>query len=76
MVLGRADEHFDHVIVQAVVELALERPLKLRMIEIPRMKFEVIGVHRNWRISKLYENFHRLAFGTGGEIQQRMFVEF
>src|ERR1700730_712633 len=31
-VLGRTDEHFDQVVVQAVVELSLECALKLRMI--------------------------------------------
>ena len=36
-VLGRADKHFDDVVVQAVIELSLEPPLELGMIEIQRL---------------------------------------
>lgn len=75
-VLGRADEHFDHVIVQAVVELALESPFELRMIEVAGMKLEIIGMHWDGRTPELDDDFHGLALGARGEIEQRVLVEF
>src|ERR1700730_2014467 len=74
-VLGRTDEHFDQIVVQAVVELSLECPFKLRVIEIPGMKLEVVGMHWNRWILELDDHFHRVAFGARREIKQRMFVE-
>ena len=44
-VLRRADKHFDEVVVQGVVELALEAPFKLLVVEVAGMKIEIIGVH-------------------------------
>ncbi len=61
--------------MQAIIELALKSPLKLRMIQIPGMQFEVISMHGHGPILELNDDLDRLAFGTGGEIQQRMFVE-
>ncbi len=61
--------------MQAVVELSLECPFKLRMIEIPGMKLEVVGMHWNRWILELDDHFHRVAFGARREIKQRMFVE-
>jgi len=61
--------------VQAVIQLPLELPLKLRVIEIPRVEFEVVGVYGDRRVSVIDENFDPLAFGVSGEIQQGMFVE-
>jgi hypothetical protein len=61
--------------MQAIVELPLKSPLELNMIKVPGMKFEEIGVHRNWRILEIYDDLHPFAFGSGGEIQERMFVK-
>jgi len=61
--------------VQTVVELTLKRPLKLGMVEIPRVEFKIIGMYGNRRIFKLYENFDAFAFSPCREIEQRMFVE-
>jgi hypothetical protein len=74
-VLGRADEHFDHVVVQTVIELALESPLELRVVEVPGMKFEVIGMNWNRWIPELDHDLHGLALGAGRKIKQRVFVE-
>src|SRR5580700_4804117 len=46
-VLRRADEHFYEVVVQRVVELALEAPFELRMVEVAGMEFKIIRVHRD-----------------------------
>jgi hypothetical protein len=74
-VLGRADEHLDQVIVQAVIELPLERPLELGMVEISGVKLEVIGVHGNRWIPEMYKDLNTFALGPGRKIQQRMFVK-
>ena len=75
-VLGRADEHLDHVVVQTVVELALEFPLELRMIEVPGMKLEVIGVHWDRRIPEVDDDFYGFALGAGGKMEQWVLVQF
>jgi hypothetical protein len=74
-VLGRADEHFDHVVVQAVVELSLERPLELGMVEVPGVKLEVVGVHGHGWILEIYQDFNAFTLGPSGEIEQRVFVK-
>jgi hypothetical protein len=61
--------------MQAIVKLPLKFPFKLRVVEIAWMKFEVIGMHRNWRIFEIYEYFHTVAFRVRGKLQQRVFVE-
>ena len=75
-VLGRADEHLDHIVVQTVVELALKFPLELRMIEITGMKFEVIGMDRYRWVLEVNDYFYPFAFRAGGKIQQGVLVEF
>jgi hypothetical protein len=61
--------------MQTVVELALESPLELRMIEIPGMKLEEICMHRNRGIFEVDDYFHGFALRAGGEIEKRMLVE-
>ena len=62
--------------MQAVVELPLECPFKLRMIEIARMEFEAIGMHWNRRVPEVDENFHAFTLDASREIQQRVLVQF
>jgi hypothetical protein len=45
------------------------------MIEVPGMKFEVIGMYGDRRILEIDDYFHSFAFRAGGKIQQRVFVE-
>ena len=61
--------------MQTVVELALEFPLELRVIEVAGMKFEVVGMDRNRGTLKIDNDFHCLALGASGKIQQRVLVE-
>src|SRR2546428_4338479 len=68
-VLRRADEHFDQIIVQSVVELTLEGPFKLWMIEVAGMKFEIISMHRDRRIFELNNDFYPIAFATRRKLQ-------
>jgi hypothetical protein len=74
-VLRRADEHLDKVIMQRIVELALETPLELGMVEIARMQIEGIGMDWDSSILELDDDFDAFAFGAGGEVQQGMFVK-
>jgi hypothetical protein len=61
--------------MQAIVKLPLKSPLELSMIKVPGMKFEQIGVHGNWRILEIYDDLNPFAFGSRGEIQERVFVQ-
>jgi hypothetical protein len=45
--LGIAREHFDHVVVQAVVELPLECPRELRVLDFTRLQQKSVGVDLN-----------------------------
>ena len=74
-VLRRADEHLDEVVVQRVIELPLKAPLELRIVEIPRMQVEVIGVDRNALVLELDDDFDALAFVARIEVEQRMLVQ-
>jgi hypothetical protein len=61
--------------MQAVIELALERPLKLGMVEVPGVKLEVVGVDGHGWIFEIYQDFNTFPLGPGGKFEQRMFVE-
>ncbi len=75
VVLRGADEHLDEVVVQAIVELALERPFKLGIVEIARMEFEVVSM--DWRIGEPGpdDHFDRFAFDASVKLHKRMLVE-
>jgi hypothetical protein len=68
-ILRRADEHFDEVVVQGVVKLALEAPLELRVVQVARMQIEIVGVNREGRVFELDDDFDAFAFRAGGEVQ-------
>ena len=55
-ILRRAYEHFDEVVVEAVVDLALEMPGELRMIEIAGMDWKHILVHRHGGVFQIDQN--------------------
>src|SRR5262249_41000195 len=55
-------EHLDEVIVQGIVELPLKSPLELRMVQIPRMQFEVVRMHVDVGVFESDDGFHSLAF--------------
>ena len=74
-VLRRADEHLDQIVVQAVKNLPLERPLELRVLEIARMQLEVVGVYRRVTEPRANDDFHRFALGARVELDERMLVE-
>jgi hypothetical protein len=61
--------------VQRVVELALEAPFELGVVKVAGVQIEVIGVHGHGRVFELDDDLHAFAFGTRGEVQQRMLVE-
>jgi len=61
--------------MQAVVELTLEGPLELRMIEVARVQIKIVSVYRNVRILELDDDLNAITLGPRMESQQRMFVE-
>ena len=73
--MRRADEHLDEIIVQRIEELALKAPFELRIVEIARMKLEVVGVNRDVFVLELDDDFNAFTLRARREIQQWMFVE-
>lgn len=66
-VLRGADEHLDEVVVEGVVELALETPLELWAVEVAGVKVEVVSVHRDAFVFELDDDFDAIPLGAGGE---------
>lgn len=67
-ILRRPDEHFHEIIVKSVIELALETPLELRVIEVARMKLEVVSVNRNRRVLELNDDLNSFALRACREL--------
>lgn len=61
--------------MQAVKELTLKCPFKLRMVQITRMKLEIIGMHWNVGILEPDDDLDPLPLAAGGKVEQRMLVE-
>jgi hypothetical protein len=61
--------------MQAVIQLSLELPLELWVIEISRMEFEVVRVYGNRRVTEIDSNFNPFAPGVRRKIQQGMLIE-
>ena len=56
--MGGAGKHLDEVVVQSVVQLALQMPCELRMIEIAGMNREHVGVNRYGRVLQIDQDFY------------------
>ena len=61
--------------MQAIVELALERPFELWMVKIARVHLEVIGVYRDGRILEVDDDFYSIALFPGAEVEQGVLIE-
>jgi hypothetical protein len=61
--------------MERVIELPLKTPLELRIVEVPRVQVEVIGVDRNALVLELDDDLDAFALGARVEIKQRMLVE-
>src|SRR5579862_701173 len=69
-----ADEHFDHIVVQAVVEMLLESPGELGMLDLSRAELNRVFVNVRLRRLEANHHFHRFFRAASLEIEQRMFV--
>src|ERR1700722_14265587 len=69
-----AGEHFDDVIVQAIVELLLERPWKLSIFYFAGMKLESVVMHFGVCGFVADFNFDALPSGASFEIKKGMLV--
>jgi hypothetical protein len=61
--------------MQAVKQLALKSPFKLRMVQISWMKLEIVGMYGDVRILELDDDLHAFALAARGEVEQRVLVE-
>jgi len=74
-ILRRADEHFDEIVVQTVVDLPLQMPGKLRMLEIARMDWQHVGMHGHGGVLEINQNLDGAVGLASRKRQQRMIVE-
>ncbi len=72
--LRRMDEHLHQVIVHAVVEVALEGPGELRMLDVARVDRGVVGVQAQAAILQLDHQLDGAVVLARGEIEQGMIV--
>jgi len=61
--------------MQAIVKLPLKSPLKLRVVEIPRMNVKDVRVHRDRRLLELDCNFYPFSLRLRAEDEQGVFVK-
>src|ERR1700687_1467276 len=74
-ILRGAGKHFDEIVVQPVVELALKMPSELGMIEVAGMNRKHVGVNRDGRVLQIDQNFDSAVVFARGKGEQRMIVE-
>src|SRR5208283_2442375 len=55
--LRSVGKHFDEIVVQAIVELALQMPGELGMLEVAGMNRKYVGVHRDGRVLQVDQHF-------------------
>ena len=61
--------------MQAIVELALERPFELWMVKIARVHLEVIGVDGDGGIFETDDDFNSVALFPGAKVEQGVLIE-
>ena len=61
--------------MQRIEKLALEAPLELRMVEVARMKIEIVSVYGDGFIFELDDDFDAFALGAGGKVKKGVFVK-
>lgn len=61
--------------MQAIVQLALESPLKLGVLQVPRMELKQISVHWDGAMFQLNGDFDAVTFLFRFECEQRMLVQ-
>ena len=74
-ILRGAGKHFDEIVVQGVVELALKMPGELGMIEVAGMNRKHVSVNRDGRVFQIDQNFDSAVVLACGKGKQRMIVE-
>jgi hypothetical protein len=74
-VLRSADEHFHKVVVQGIVELSLEAPFELGVVEVAGMEIEIVGVHRDGFVFEFDDDLNSVSFGACGKVQEGMLIE-
>src|SRR5271165_3783572 len=74
-ILRGTEKHFDEIVVQSVIELVLQMPGELRMIEVAGMDRKHIGVNGDGRVLQVDQNFDRSTVLARGKGEQRMLIE-
>lgn len=61
--------------MEAVVELALEGPFELGVIEVARVQVKVVRVHRHRRVLELNDDLYPIALVARSEVEQGMLIQ-
>ena len=72
--LRGADEHFDEVVVHAIVEVALHGPGELRVFDIAGVDGGVVGVESERAVLELDDEFDCAVVLAGGKIEEGVVV--
>ncbi len=75
-ILRSAGKHFDEIVVQSVVDLALKMPCELRMIEVAGVDRKHVGMNGHWRVLEVDEHFDPTVIFARRKSEQRMLVKF
>jgi hypothetical protein len=68
-------KHFDEIVMQAVVELVLQMPGELGMIQIAGMNGEHVGVNGEGGVFQVNQNFDDAILLARGKGEQGMLVK-
>ena len=75
-ILRSAAKHFNEIVVQAVVDLALKMPGELGLIEIAGVNGKHVGMNRHGQILQIDDHLDHAIIFARRENEQRMLVEF
>jgi len=74
-ILRSVGKHFDEIVMQAVVELVLQMPGELGMIQIAGMNGEHVGVNGEGGVFQVNQNFDDAILLARGKGEQGMLVQ-
>lgn len=74
-ILGRFGEHFYEIVVQAVVDLPLEVPGKLGMIEVAGVDGKDVCMDGDGTVFQVDQNLNESIRLACGKLQQRVLIE-
>ena len=72
--LGSVNEHFDEVVVHAVVEVALEGPGELGMLQVAGVDGGIVGVKSEGRVLEADDEFDGAVLFASREVEECVLI--